>query len=74
MDQADRDAVLLALAILSLDRPGWEPYLREIAGKLFFDDPRIRAAQVEAFSEFRRLNADRWKFKPPPPMLPGAPR
>lgn len=59
IDQADRDAVLLALAILSLDRPGWETYLREVAGKLFYDDPRVLASQVEAFDKFRELNSDR---------------
>jgi hypothetical protein len=61
LDHADRDAVILALAILSLDRPGWLQYLRGIAGAIFFDDPRVLAAQVETFDEFRRLNADRWQ-------------
>lgn len=56
-DQADRDAVLLALAILSLDRPGWIEYLRDIA--CAFGDERGRA-----FEAFRQANADRWKDRP----------
>ncbi len=51
---ADRDAVLLALAWLSLDRPGWFEYLRGMAAKVGGD-----VVGRAAFDEFRRLNADR---------------
>lgn len=55
--QADRMACLLALAILSLDRPGWHNYLRGVAREMF-------DGQVEEFEELRRLNADRWAPDP----------
>jgi hypothetical protein len=55
---ADRQAMLLALAILSLDRPGWLEYLRGVAREYFDHDG------VPVFEELRRLNADRWVADP----------
>jgi len=52
-DDRDRQALLLALAILALDRPGWDDYLADIAGK-FGENGRT------LYDEFRRLHADRF--------------
>jgi len=49
LDESDRQAVLLALAELSLTRPGWYNYLATVAGKL-----RGR----EMFENFRKTSAD----------------
>lgn len=49
VDEADRQAIIMALAGLALRRPGWNQYLRGIAEQ--FRD-------VEMFDEFKRLNAD----------------
>lgn len=51
--QADRAAIVLALAILAIDRPGWHEMLRGIAEKHF--------NQAAAFNDFHRLNADRFQ-------------
>jgi hypothetical protein len=51
LDESDRQLVMLALAILSLDRPGWHWTLGRLA--------EIYSGR-EMFEEFRRLNADRW--------------
>jgi hypothetical protein len=48
--EEQRQAVLLALGELSLERPGWDMMLREIAVLLFGE---------AMFDEFKRLNADR---------------
>lgn len=58
LDQADRDLVLLALAILSLDRPGW---LQACANAASTIGGESWVATRAAFEEFRRLNADRWQ-------------
>ena len=50
MEVADVHAVLLALAVLSLQRPGWLDYLSRIARDTFQGSG--------TFEEFRRLNAD----------------
>ena len=49
LEEADRQAVLLALAILALTRPGWQHYLGTIADELQGRD---------LFDTFRGLNAD----------------
>ena len=49
IESVDHQAIMMALAGLSLRRPGMEEFLREIAGKF---------QGVEMFDEFRRLNAD----------------
>jgi hypothetical protein len=56
-DRADCEAILLALAILSLDRPGWRDYLAGIAAK-FSASPNI-TGQAK-FEAFRDANADRF--------------
>jgi hypothetical protein len=68
-DKADVDLVILALAILSLDRPGWEEACRIAAGKASGAVYREDTAR-HSFNEFRRLNEDRWKARPPAPVLP----
>jgi hypothetical protein len=55
IDEAQRQLVILALAILSLDRPGFEFACLEAANEF----GRIDAQEM--FKEFRRLNADRWR-------------
>lgn len=57
LDIADRDAILLALAWLSLHRPSWLPYLREVAAKC--GRPEEQRAVEHAFDDFRRFNEDR---------------
>jgi hypothetical protein len=52
LEEEDRQMLLLAIAELSLSRPGWAPYLRLIADKL---------CGPEMFERFRVLNADRVK-------------
>lgn len=68
IDQADRDLLLLALATLSLDRPGWTDQCEEVAGRLGGDrwvDTRHR------FEELRAANRDRWRNNPPAaPLVP----
>ena len=39
LDESQRQATVLALAHLAVQRPGWEAFLREIAAKL---DPEMR--------------------------------
>lgn len=73
LDQADRDLVLLALAILSLDRPGW---LMACANAASTIGGESWVATRAAFEEFRRLNADRWQSgdgTQPPSGLRGDP-
>jgi len=67
LDEADRQLVLLALAILSLDRPGWFDACRVFAEKLGPGAPIVLA-------DFRRLNADRWHEQPPAPLVGPRPR
>jgi hypothetical protein len=50
VDEADRQAIIMALADLSLARPGWESYLRTMTERYFQD--------VEMFDKFRTLHAD----------------
>lgn len=65
LDVADRDAVLLSLAICSLDRPEHLAMLRDIA-------LRIGRGGLggEIFEECRRVNADRYAARPPLPLGP----
>lgn len=62
LDGADAQAVVLSLAICSLDRPGWHDYLRSIAS-------RLASNAAEQFDEFRRLNADRWQQDQPASLV-----
>jgi hypothetical protein len=54
-EAADRQAMLLALAVLSLLRPGWIVYLQELSAKL---DP---SAGPLMFEDFRRMNRDQYR-------------
>lgn len=54
-DVSDRQLVLLALAQLALDRPGFDFATREIARRLHGE---------EVFDNFKALNADRFKSLP----------
>jgi len=55
LDPAERELVLLALAVLSLDRPGWYVACGALAEK-FGVPERPGLAMLD---EYRRLNADR---------------
>jgi len=59
VDEGERQATLLALAWLALDRPGWDYMLGSIAEK--FDG-------VPLYNEFKRLNEDRVLPKQKPPL------
>jgi hypothetical protein len=49
IDEADRQAIVLALALTALLRPGWDSYLESVATKLW---------GATEFAEFKRANAD----------------
>jgi hypothetical protein len=54
IEESDRQAIVLALAMLSLQRPGWDWMLGGIAEKLGgFIEGR------ELYNEFKRMNEDR---------------
>jgi len=50
LEESERQATLLALANLALQRPGWDDMLGGIAEKL---------QGFDLFEEFKRLNNDR---------------
>lgn len=50
LDESDRQAILLALAVLALQRPGWDTYLGEIAKRFH---------GREMWRQFKTYNADR---------------
>jgi uncharacterized protein HemY len=53
LDEAERQMVLLALARLSIERPGWDDAINRLALKV--DDERNgRAALYDAFREQQR--------------------
>lgn len=63
-DESDRQAIVLALACLSLQRPGWEQYLGDLASKL-------QARHM--FREFRLYNSNDKRITDPmanPPSYP----
>lgn len=51
LNEAQRQAVVLALAILALERPGWDQMLHETAGCL---------DGHELYDRFKSFNADQW--------------
>lgn len=64
LDRGDKDIVLLALATLALDRPGWEQHcVKRIADLLF-------PGSTATLDEFIRLNKDRFAARPPLPLGP----
>lgn len=52
LTEAERQLLLMALAHLSVERPGWYAALNRLAVKV--DD--ARAASAEVFEEFRRMH------------------
>jgi hypothetical protein len=54
IEEGDRQMILLAIAELSLSRPGWDDALGRIADQFM---------GREMFEEFKRLNADRVKLE-----------
>jgi len=56
IDEGQRQAVILALAELSIDRPGWYAMLGELAAK-YSTAPQLEDGRA-LFEEFRRLRAD----------------
>jgi len=52
MDESNRQIILLALAELSIHRPGWDYVLREIAGKQGSDGEVM-------YEQFKVTSADR---------------
>lgn len=55
LEEAERQATVLALAELALTRPGWNQMLSEIADKF---------AGLDMFEELKVLNADRVRMAP----------
>jgi hypothetical protein len=53
LEEEERQAVLLALAKLSIERPGWDDMLNLIALKM---DNQGRDARAELYDSFRSLN------------------
>lgn len=51
LDEEERQAVLLALAHLAVERPGWDDMLRKIAG-------RIDAPGTPMYLSFKEIKAD----------------
>lgn len=56
VDEPQRQLVLLALATLALERPGFDCALSEIA--LLLDNPTPQG-NAETYEEFKRLNGDK---------------
>lgn len=54
-EEGERQAVLLALACLALDRPGWDEFLSDIAAKM----DNTKDGKPEMFSQFKIYNASR---------------
>lgn len=58
IDESQRQMTLLALAILALQRPGWNMALNEIAQKM---DNVAPDGTCQMFEDFKKYNADRQK-------------
>lgn len=54
LDEADRQAVLLALARLSIERPGWDEYLNGIALRI---DTNVNG-RASTYDQFRTLSIE----------------
>jgi hypothetical protein len=52
LEEGERQATILALAVLALHRPGWNDMLREIADKL---------QDCQMFDKMKEYNMDRIK-------------
>jgi hypothetical protein len=55
---------LLALATLSLERPGFTWALREIANKIDNPSSPYERNPQSMFESFRKCNADKWEPEP----------
>ncbi len=55
LEEEERQAVLLALAQLSLERPGWDYLLSNIALKM---DNILPSGRPQLYDQFRAINAD----------------
>jgi hypothetical protein len=55
--EEERQMLTLAIAELSLTRPGWDDMLLEFA--------KTKLRSAEMFEEFKKLNADRLHLSPP---------
>ena len=60
LDESDRQAIVLAIARLSVERPGWNDYLGTIAEKL---------NGSELFATFRRYKEELPRPDIPPPLV-----
>jgi hypothetical protein len=56
IEESDRQVILLALAVLSIQRPGWLAYLREVAKKMAGAHPDGPANCEKMFNDFRVYN------------------
>jgi hypothetical protein len=66
-EEADRQLLLLALALAALDRPGFASALRLIAAQI----PGGKPGETDGtglYDEFKRLNADRFAAMRPRPV------
>jgi hypothetical protein len=54
LEEAERQMVLLALARLSIERPGWDAALNRLAMKIDND----REGRAEMYDAFRKLGRD----------------
>jgi hypothetical protein len=55
IDEADRQMVLMALAHLAVERPGWDYALSRIAIRV---DNKTRTGRPELYDEFREMHAE----------------
>ena len=53
VDEGQRQMILLALAHLSVERPGWDHALNEIARKM----DRINEGRARLYDQFRKLTS-----------------
>lgn len=51
LDDSDRQLVLCALALLSVERPGWDSALNEIAQRM----DNVKYARAQMYDSFRKL-------------------
>jgi hypothetical protein len=58
IDEGERQMILLALAHLSNERPGWDDALNRIASRIDNEDSK-HPGRAEMYDEFKRLNTGR---------------
>jgi hypothetical protein len=57
IEEEERQMILLALAQLALERPGWDDALTRIAQKM---DNTTSEGKAEMFEAFKKANADKY--------------